>query len=288
MSRSYNPNHILHSAKSDTEKRRNHEEFKKAAFEPDAAELEETHGLDCDNLDFGKVGTKMKHVLSNAEVNLILKSNEEDAGMAPFLREILEYCEEFHHLDEIEKSKSLRTEVLNRLDFDIGYDALAAENDPDANLSRTMDSLSDHERKRKLLETKLHPYEIATLINTIHPNQRTNEILTLLPSLENLDGKERFQPSQIRDVLRNMKEHLGYEVDSDYNSDDDESFNEEFDDEPESGNYIKKEEINETQYGDEYSDEEDLKYPPVHDSTRDETEDGMQMETGNSYDDDDD
>ena len=74
MSRSYNPNHILHSSKSLEEKKLHQEQFKRV-FEPDVDDLEKDDAPACDNLDFGKVGDKMIAVLSNADVaRLILES----------------------------------------------------------------------------------------------------------------------------------------------------------------------------------------------------------------------
>ena len=65
MSRSYNPNHILHSAKSLEEKRLHQRQFERI-FKPDVTDLDE--GLACDNLEFGNTAKKIISVLSNADV----------------------------------------------------------------------------------------------------------------------------------------------------------------------------------------------------------------------------
>ena len=226
--------------------------------------------------------------------------------MAPFLQQTMEYCEEFHNLSDIEQSKNLRQLLMNMDEvLNIGYNAAAMSsrnNDNDENnqndiertaSSLTMDSnLSDDERKRKELRTKLHPYEIATLINIITPNLGTEETIANLPSLKILDGQERFTRAQVRDVLRNMKDHLGYEVDWNYTSEDeeeDEEDEEEDEDEDEKYNaYSAGQGIYEYNPSQEDGDGdldslEDLKDPPQYlkEEAQDTLEDEMQMETGN-------
>merc|ERR1712054_253358 len=134
--------------------------------------------------------------------------------MAPFLKQTLEYCEEFHNLSDIQQSTSLRQLLMNMDEvLNVGYNAATMSSTNDDNdennqngvertaSSLTMDSnLSDDERKRKELRTKLHPYEIATLINIITPTLGTEETMAVLPSLKILDGQERFTRAQVRDL----------------------------------------------------------------------------------------
>merc|ERR1712146_67851 len=133
------------------------------------------------------------------------------------------------------------------------------------------------------------------LINMITPTQGTEETMTVLPSLRFLDGEERFTRNQVRDILRKMKEHLGYEVDWNYTSEDDEDYDDyedddegEYEEYPGSGTYMKEEgmyEYRPTQDDDgDLDSDEDLKDPPQIKEETQGLDDGMQMETGNTYD----
>ena len=92
----------------------------------------------------------------------------QEGGMAPFLKQTLEYCEEFHNLSDIQQSTSLRQLLMNMDEvLNVGYNAATMSSTNDDNdennqngvertaSSLTMDSnLSDDERKRKEFKLK--------------------------------------------------------------------------------------------------------------------------------------